>query len=373
MNIYFVGLSDVPYKKRAIDIRLLSFAKLFDTLGHSVKIINRLSSINECDMYIPENINVKYICKSTSVISFIWSIIKEPFFLLKENKKEKIDIIHVASGHYFDLVIYKIIARITKSKLIYHYCEYRSAFPDQNLYHKMNGKLINKKGPKIWDGAICISHYLENKTLEINKDVKTIIVPPICDFKEFKNITPYQTEKKYILFCGSVGFTETIDLIIESYKKSSINKNLDLYLVLSGSDTKISLIKQKTNNNTKFFKNIEYSKLISLFKGATALLIPLRNTIQDTARFPNKICEYVASESVVVTTKYGEMPYYFIDKEDALLSDDFNVDAYASKLDWIDNNVDNLDNIKKNSYTKGINSFDLYSYKEKFEKYLKSL
>lgn len=373
MNIYFVGLSDVPYKKRAIDIRLLSFARLFNSLGHSVIIINRVSSVNICDMYIPANVDIKYVCKSKSILSYLWSIIKEPFFLLKEHKKQKIDVIHVASGHFFDLIIYKIIAKLTKAKLIYHYCEYRSAFPNQNLYHKANGKLINNKGPELWDGSICISHFLEDKTKEVNDNTKTIIVPPICDFNDFRDIKPFNTDRKYILFCGSVGFTETIDLILESYKKSKINNNLDLYFVLSGDDNKISLVKEKTNANTKFFKGLEYSKLISLFKGALALLIPLRNTIQDTARFPNKICEYVASGGVVVTTKYGEMPYYFIDKVDALLSENFSVDAYTETLNWINDNMDNLDSIRINSYKKGIDSFDLYSYKGKIEEFLKSL
>lgn len=373
MNIYFVGLSDVPYKKRAIDIRLLSFARLFESLGHSVCIVNRLSGIETCDMHIPENVSIKHVCNSKSLLSFIWSIIKEPFFLLKEHRKKRIDIIHVASGHYFDLIIYKLIAKVTKAKLIYHYCEYRSAFPNQNLYHRLNGRLINKSGPKIWDGAICISHFLEKKAKEYNGNVKTIIIPPICDFNEFENIAPYNGEKKYILFCGSVGFTETINLIIESYQKSKINKNLDLYFVLSGKDNDISIVKQKTDNNTKYFKNLEYTKLISLFKGASALLIPLRNTIQDTARFPNKICEYVASGGVVVTTKYGEMPHYFIDKYNALLSEDFSVKAYTSTLDWIDDNLDNLNIIKDNSYKNGMNSFNTYSYKDNIELFLKSL
>ncbi len=373
MNIYFVGLSDVPYKKRAIDIRLLSFAKLFNSLGHSVKIINRLSNSDKCDMYIPNNIIIKHVCKAKSVLSFIWSIIKEPFFLLKENKNEKIDVIHIASGHYFDLLIYKIISKITKSKLIYHYCEYRSAFVNQNIYHRINGRLMNTKGPKLWDGAICISHFLEDKAKEYNNTVKTIIVPPICDFNDFINIEPYQADKKYILFCGSVGFEDTIDLINKSYQKSSISNSHDLYFVLSGSDTKISSVKSKSNINTKFYKNLEYNELISLFKGASALLIPLRNTIQDIARFPNKICEYVASKGLVITTQNGEMPYYFIDKENGLLAKNFDVDSYKNTLDWLNENINDIDKIKEKSYNVGINNFNIRSYEDKIKEFLNSL
>ena len=373
MNIYFVGLSDVPYKKRAIDIRLLSFAKLFNSLGNSVRIVNRLSSIDKCDMYIPSEIDIKYVCKYRSRLSFLLSIIKEPFFLLKENRKQKIDIIHVASGHYFDLLIYKSIAKITNSKLIYHYCEYRSAFVNQNIYHRINGKLMNTKGPKLWDGAICISHFLEDKAKEYNGNIKTIIVPPICDFNDFVNIKPHNSNKKYILFCGSVGFKDTIDLINDAYQKSKISCNHDLYFVLSGNDEKISLVKSKSNENTKFYKNLEYNQLISLFKGATALLIPLRNTVQDIARFPNKICEYVAANGLVVTTHNGEMPYYFIDKKSGLLAKKFEVESYKDSLDWLNDNVNNIDKIKEESYKNGFQYFNINSYKNKIDNFLNLL
>ena len=36
MNIVFVGLSGVPYARRAIDTRLLSFANLFTSSNHDV-------------------------------------------------------------------------------------------------------------------------------------------------------------------------------------------------------------------------------------------------------------------------------------------------------------------------------------------------
>ena len=45
MNIVFVGLSGVPYARRAIDTRLLSFANLFTSSNHDVVILNRYSAL----------------------------------------------------------------------------------------------------------------------------------------------------------------------------------------------------------------------------------------------------------------------------------------------------------------------------------------
>ncbi len=373
MNIYIAGLSDVPFKKRATDIRLLSFAKLFDSLGHSVTIINRLSSVNKCDMHIPKDVNIEYVCKAKGILSLFWGTIKEPFKLLRLNKKKKIDVIIVTSGHYFDLLIYKLVTIITKSKLVYHYCEYRSSIDRKSLYHKINGKLIDYKGPKLCDAAICISHFLENRIKERNHKIKTVIVPPICDFTDLENIQPHNTSKGYILFCGSVGYYETIDLIINAFHKSKINKILDLYLVLSGDSDQISMVKQKTGTNTIFFTSLEYAKLISLMKGASGLLIPLKNNIRDIARFPNKICEYIAAHGIVISTNFGEIPYYFKDKENALLANDFEIDAYANTLDWLCDNINDLDRIKKESYIVGKEYFNTNSYKKQITDFLSSI
>ena len=43
MKIFFVGLSGVPYASRACDIRLDSFALLFQKCGYDVTVLNRYS------------------------------------------------------------------------------------------------------------------------------------------------------------------------------------------------------------------------------------------------------------------------------------------------------------------------------------------
>ena len=104
-----------------------------------------------------------------------------------------------------------------------------------------------------------------------------------------------------------------------------------------------------------------------------ALFIPLRNTVQDIARFPNKICEYAACSGVIVTTNYGEIPYYFKDKINAVIAEDFTAESIAKQLDWLYNNPSALPSIKKESYLLGRNVFDIISYRETMEKYINEI
>ena len=79
-----------------------------------------------------------------------------------------------------------------------------------------------------------------------------------------------------------------------------------------------------------------------MYKNATAHLIPLSNSIQDTARFPNKISEYLASAKPIITTDVGEIKHYFKDMdnfdeildsliEDIYLTYDTNRDGFLQR------------------------------------------
>ena len=99
-------------------------------------------------------------------------------------------------------------------------------------------------------------------------------------------------------------------------------------------------------------------------------MIPLRNTIQDIARFPNKVCEYAASKGVIVSTVYGEPAYFFEDKVSALIADDFSVDALTEKLDWLYDNENEIECIGQRGYEIGTEMFNLNSYQTKIKEFL---
>ena len=382
MNIVFVGLSGVPYARRAIDTRLLSFTNLFTSSNHDVVILNRYSALKpnwEYDaQFIDDRVSVIELCnlkgipKCMSKFLLIYTIIIEFWKLIFLNKKKKIDVLHVASGHFIDIFYYVIIARCIGAKVVYHYCEYRSSFKSRNVYHRINGKLINCYAPKFWDGAICISHFLVSKTKEVNKFIKIIQIPPICDYDYFDHIICEKEASPYLLFCGYTSYSEIIYMIIDAYNKSRIKEVASLKMVINGNPVVISEIRRYCPK-MEILQNLKYTDLISMFKGALALFIPLRNTIQDIARFPNKICEYTACHGVVVTTRYGEIPYYFEDKINALIADDFNVASIAEQLDWLYDNMDQTARIKKNSYLLGRRVFNLISYKDSVTEFLKEL
>ena len=88
-------------------------------------------------------------------------------------------------------------------------------------------------------------------------------------------------------------------------------------------------------------------ELINYYKNARALLIPLRNTSQDIARFPHKIGEYAASGRPIISNNFGEMAYYFEDGKNSLLSEKYEYCDFANKMDFVVNNPEKASEIGK--------------------------
>jgi hypothetical protein len=100
---------------------------------------------------------------------------------------------------------------------------------------------------------------------------------------------------------------------------------------------------------------------LALYKTADVLMIPLRNTLQDIARFPHKIGEYSAAKRPILTTNLGEPNLYFEDGVSAILADEFSQSSYLKKLSAIVTSKKKLDEIGLEGYKIGINNFDYHA------------
>lgn len=378
MKIVFVGLSGVPYAGRACDSRLANTANLLAE-DATVEILNRYSSLAK-ESLIGIELSEKVVCteiikpQSTKGISvlyrYVLSLLKEPFAILKSHRKEKIDWLHLYTGHYIDFVMYRLIAKLIGAKIVYEYVEYRSEKSGTGLYHKLNNYLCDFHGAKIWDACIAISDYLKDMALKVNPKLPVVKVTPIGDFDLFEaNDKTVEINDDYIMFCGHAGYFDVVKFIIDSFNSSKISKTKKLLLVLGGNH---SQVKKVIDYDKKCIikSRLPYDELIALYKHAFALMIPLRDTIEDIARFPNKICEYTAAHGLIVTTCNGEMQYYFKNGENAIVADECTVSAIAKRLDEIEDGIYDIETIRKNSYMTGQENFSIDAYRTSIYNFL---
>ncbi len=82
------------------------------------------------------------------------------------------------------------------------------------------------------------------------------------------------------------------------------------------------------------YSNVPYTDLINLYRNSEALIIPMRNTDQDKARFPHKISEYCASDRPIITNSIGEISNYF-NESNAYLCSEYDEQKYADVMDLL--------------------------------------
>ncbi|MCB0668268.1 MAG: glycosyltransferase [Saprospiraceae bacterium] len=263
---------------------------------------------------------------------------QELFLLLQLRKKQKIDVAIVATMRFQSILYYYIVSRIFRFKVLLNYVECNSAISTRTkTKDRINDFLVDRFGICCADAIMPISEFLKNHVRQICKNKPQIKIPIVGDFQTSVNLS--NAYSNYFLYCGSASYLELIDFIICSFELIK-GPDVFLYLVVSGDKPDMDsfarrLKRSNAQDQIKIFSGIPYSELLEKYRNAKGLLIPLRNTIQDIARFPHKIGEYLASGVPIVTTKFGEISHYFTDGKNAIISEKYDVREYATKMQYV--------------------------------------
>ena len=112
--------------------------------------------------------------------------------------------------------------------------------------------------------------------------------------------------------------------------------------------------------------------MIGYYKNAKALLIPIRDTEQDNARFPNKIAEYSAAKKPIITTNSGVVKRYF-NEESAFISKNYCIKEYSSIIDLAIANPEIALKKSIKCYEIGRKHFDINSHSSNLDMFLNDI
>lgn len=263
----------------------------------------------------------------------------EKWILLKSQP----DVLVISSRSILEVFSYYLICKLTKSKSFLTYVEDIFCVAPKFLFSKANKRLFNKYAFKLVDGALPISSYLEDSIKKGAPNCPTYKLPILVDIDEFNLPSEelsidYSLENEYLLYCGSIAYQEVIQFIINGYEEANVR--LKLILIIHGDEKQLKDILSFINNNPDIYlySGISYRDLVHLYKNATGLIIPLRENIQDKARFPHKIGEYCASGNPIITNDWGEIRNYFTNLKNAYISKHYSIQEYAEAIRFIEAN-----------------------------------
>ncbi|QCX01661.1 glycosyltransferase family 4 protein [Aggregatimonas sangjinii] len=299
-------------------------------------------------------------------------------YLRNLKKQQPITMAILSNRKILHVLRYLLFAAYFDFPIVLNFVEMASSMQHRNGFLKRINDYINEKWViRLFDGALPISDKLKNYYHGTSPNKPCLKIPVICDFDIFDvQKTP---SEEYFLYCGSISYREVIDFIIDAYSSISDDENAKLYMIVSG-ESREETARFQDEINTRFktqpiklYSNIPYEQLVQLYTNAIALLIPLRDTVQDASRFPHKIGEYLASGNPVVTTNFGEIQTYFEDGKTALVASDYEVGNFAEKMKFVLENPEKAKEIGKNGYRLGLAEFDYKVLGQKLLTFTKNL
>ncbi len=270
----------------------------------------------------------------------IKGLVKEVVLLFDLKNKRNLDAAILRTSKFTSILFYRIISKILGVPLVLLYHELYSTIDEkQEGFAKIDSYLYERFGFDFIDGIWPISDYLMDFVNQQAPTKPLLKIPIIADFSKFE-IEKKTHGSEYFLYCGGAAYIEVIKFILKSYSLQKCNNTIWLYLIVNGDEAQLNEIYSvietlPQKKYVKVFSNLPEGQLIELYCNAKALLIPLRPTLQDRARFPHKIGEYMATGNPLITTNYGEVKNYFRDCENAVVASEYNVKKFAEKMDFV--------------------------------------
>lgn len=391
-GIIFTGSKGFPFGSAVIQ-RQIQLANSLKHAGYNVIVVNQRGAHTK-EVAKREHIKVKGNYKGIQYLYSSFKTYKPSNFIIRNFFKTlgkiiepiQITYLRLFKGYKFlfnnsiglrELKYYSKLSNLLGMELVYDYVEMVDSLGKREVDQKDIESNFDDKFFYSVDKLLVISSFLENylNNSKANK-IPRVKIPPIIDFSLIDSIKPVKSKHQFFLYCGSIVYKDVIEFIISSYEKSKSSKNgVTLKLIINGSSDEISSLKNDIaskglTDSVEILNSLSYEELLSNYKSALSLLIPLKNNLQDQARFPFKICEYVASKRPIITSDVPLINELFEDRNTAFIAKIDDKESFALKMDEVLSNQSLADSVGLNSYGLGKEYFNYKSYSSKLNELL---
>ena len=391
-HVVYLGESGFP-KGLANIQKMILVSKALIKSGAKVTVINRKGKF---DPDYPLDLPVQGIFEDIHYIYTAGTIYRPNSFLARSIQKLKgifnefqylrklkrsgdLDAGIISCYNLGQVILYRLYAKLLDFPVVLNYVEWASAMAHRNSWkEKINDFIFDRWVVKSMDGALPISELLMKNFRDIAPQKGIMKLPILCDFTKFDRPAK-KVKKPFFLYCGALSYREVIDFIMKAFDQLPISPEIGLHFVLGGGtdqeyqQLKSDISKMKKGHLVEVFLDVPHHEIADYYLPAKALLIPLRPTIQDAARFPHKIGEYIATGNPMIATNYGEVAHYFKDRVDALIAESYEVDAFTEKMKFVLEHPDKAEQIGQAGRDLGLREFNYQNYGTKLRAFLENL
>lgn len=320
---------------------------------------------------------ITYRKKGNQLVSWLFNLPELVKDLRLCRKKGRCNCIVLESPDYHIFLIYVLLARLLKYKILVISHEWGPTISSIHPLRKPSTYLFSATFGYFVDGILPISEFIINKIRHFNRPY--IKIPVVAEYDIVKR-SGNSVGGEYFLYCVYAAYKRVILQIIDAYVKYNVNgdSGIKLVLVLSGSEEQIAVIKNHIKEigceaciiiKTK----VPFKELLELYANALALIVPLDpDNMQDTARFSQKIAEYLSSGRPIISNNVGEIRHYFTDRENIILCD-YSVTGFVNAFMWTASHQAEAARIGISGFNLGKREFDYRELGDRLHKFILTL
>ena len=366
LNHVFLSYTDgYPLRFCAANTKLDMLGRGLVEFGDEVHTINKAYGPNNVAPRTGLQNGIVYhsvICNVSKILACILSTYNIAKLLKRLFIVEKKNVLYVGCGNVFVFIPLLLWSKIIGYKTALIFEEWEPGVNYTGLY-KINAYIHGYYFGYLFDSILPISEFLTSKAEIFGKPICKL---PICADFSYPLYDKHNNSEKYFLYCAGIGYKDALDFVLDSFSLAFANTaDIHLHLVLSGSQDEIMDYKEKIEkshkNKISILTHLPYSCLMNEYANARGLLIPLfDDRVSDVARFSQKISEYLTSKSPILSTKVGEVSFYFKNGENMYISESGNINSYANLMKRVIANPDEAKEIGEKGYEYGKKLFDYH-------------
>ena len=226
---------------------------------------------------------------------------------------------------------------------------------------------ILEKTYKYYKGVVFISRNIQD--YYASKVRKSVVVPVLSDCDH--DFAPSQgLDTLDFVFVGTISFPkENLDELLNGFLlfiKDYPSAKLMLFGILDATNKKKLddiIIKAKAYDNVIYKGMLPHTQVPHVLSSAGALILPRANNKQNYYGFSTKLSEYAVSGTPIILTNTGVMAEYFKDKENCLMCDGYDKEAFKKKFEeLVDMSLIEKQKMVENAYMVAKNHFDYRIY-----------
>jgi len=387
-SVVVIWSDGFPFKLTAFNEKNSLLAKALILAGYRVILTSKSSPPCNSNAYfgIFEKIQWRFFIQNqiqSRLVRSMVAVFSEMKFLL--TLKKNFNKVYLVGSYYpFTVFLfYSLFCLIFNIRLVLNIMEWHiGVYRNSSIQKRINAFLFDKYAVKLSKGTIAISEFIISNLKHYSHNYKFIFIPALTDIEKIDAIQgTNQFSFPYVLYCGGLGYAEVIATIIdgfEEYYKRYGNMNIHLVLILHGKNEQFRalmdiILQTLSSKNVHLLNNLPFRDLIRHYKNASALLIPMRDTLQDKARYPQKIAEYAACKRPIISNAVGQIGFDFKHKSDIYFMPSYTSADLAKAIKEVIEDKKIAFTITENARLKAETYFDYKLYSLPLHNFLKNL